>query len=570
MKSTKSISRAPVFRLLSLLLLVLPLLLPAVLTSCGDGGTSGSADDDGIAPGEYDTFGGGPPGGTLVVLADREPDQLNPLTFNSTPAYQAVHLMFRPLARRDSTLSGYSPDLAAAWHLEGDTMVVLDLRHDVFWDDGVRVTAADVVFTIERQRDPETASPRRTDVAAVTSVAARDSFTVAVGLSRTGLYAVNALLEVVPVPKHILGDVTPAELRNAPFGRRPVGNGFYRFGSWTSGQNLRLDVNADKPDGRASIDHIVMRFIPDISAAMTELMTGEGDLIPKLPPDHRRSVEAASNVRVYNGPRVRPAWLAWNTRRPPLDDNRVRTALLMAVDREEIVKALFGADGEVAWSPIPSALREHSPSVEPVPYDVAKAKQLLASAGWQDSDGDGIVDKAGKPLRIQADFISSDKVRADVLIAMQSMLRAIGVDLAPRAYESSTWVARLKDGTFEGSFWGWGWGPGVAGPNAEAVFHSRSIPPAGANFAAERDARVDALIDSILVVVDTASARPLWAELEQRLIDDAVYAPIYLDPELFAMHSRFRNVKFRGIEWVDDAPYWYVDPDERLPRDRSR
>ncbi|MGH7445353.1 MAG: hypothetical protein ACREKM_10770, partial [Longimicrobiales bacterium] len=130
--------------------------------------------------------------------------------------------------------------------------------------------------------------------------------------------------------------------------------------------------------------------------------------------------------------------------------------------------------------------------------------------------------------------------------------------------------SRLREGDFAGSFWGWGWGPGVLGSNAEMIFHSRSIPPGGPNFAASSNPRIDALIDSVLLIRDTTRARAVWAELEQLMIDDAVYAPIYLDPELFAIHSRFRNVRFRGIEWVEDAPYWYVDPAQRLPRDRTR
>jgi peptide/nickel transport system substrate-binding protein len=542
--------------------------LCAFLFACS--GDSSRGKDSGAPADNHATLGGGPPGGTLVVLADREPDQLNPLTFQSTPAYQAVHLMFRALARRDSTLSGYAPDLAQAWHLEPDSTLILDLRKDVFWDDGKHVTSDDVVFTIDRQRDPVTASPRKADVGAVVSANARDSFTVAVKLSRTGLYAVNALLEVVPVPKHLLANVPPAQLPNAPFNRKPVGNGFYHFVNWTPGQNLSLAVNATKPDGRAAIDRIVMRFIPDMNAAMTSLLTGEGDLVYKLPANQRANVAKSTTAKVYNGPRVRPAWIAWNTRRPPLDDPRIRRALLMAVDRPTLAKGLFGDVGEPALSPIPSALREHTPTVKPIPYDPDAARKQLELAGWRDTNGDGLLDHDGSPLHFEVEFISSDQTRQDVLVAMQSMLRRVGVDMAPRAFESTTWVSHLRAGTFTGSFWGWGWGPGVAGPNAEAVFHSRSIPPHGANFAAERNGRIDQLIDRVLVVQDTTSARPVWAELEQLLIDDAVYAPIYMDPELFAVNSRFKNVKFRGIEWVEDEPYWYIDPAQRLPRDRAR
>jgi peptide/nickel transport system substrate-binding protein len=549
--------------------LTVSLLVSIGLLACG-GGDDDARTAGGGARGEYNTYGGGPPGGMLVVMADREPDQLNPLTFNSTPAYQAVHLMFRALAARDSTLSNYAPDLATSWVLKENNTVELRLRNDVFWHDGRRVSAHDVVFTIERQRDPSTGSPRRGDVAAVVSAVARDSFTVDIQLDRGGLYTVNALLEVVPVPKHLLENVATAQMSNAPYNRNPIGNGFYRFGEWQAGRQLTLYADTAKPDGRAAIDRIVMRFIPDVNAAMTELLTGQGDLIYKLPTSQQQRARQSSTVQVYTGQRVRPAWIAWNTRRAPLDDRRVRRALLMGIDRATLAKGLFSGLGEPALSPIPVRLREHSPDVRPIPYDPQQAQQLLAQAGWRDSNRDGILDKGGRPLRIEIEFISSDQTRQDVLIAIQSMLRTIGVDVVPRAFESTTWVQHLREGSFAGSFWGWGWGPGVVGPNAEMIFHSRSIPPKGPNFAAARNARVDQLIDSVLVITDTARARHGWRQLEQELIDDAVYAPIFMDPELFAVNSRFKNVKFRGIEWVEDVPYWHVDPGMRLARDRAR
>jgi ABC-type transport system substrate-binding protein len=108
-----------------------------------------------------------------------------------------------------------------------------------------------------------------------------------------------------------------------------------------------------------------------------------------------------------------------------------------------------------------------------------------------------------------------------------------------------------------------GSGPGAMGPNAEIVFHSRSIPPNAANFGAARNSRIDQLIDTLLLTTDTARVRTIWAELEQLMIDDAVYAPIYMDPELFAVNARIKNVRFGGVEWVEDAPNWYVESAKR-------
>jgi peptide/nickel transport system substrate-binding protein len=548
-------------------------LLALALAACGGERAAPGAGGESVADGPgsgHATFTGAAPGGTVIVLADREPDDLNPLTYSSDPGYQAVHLIFRALAKRDSTLSGFQPDLARSWELSPDSgSLLVHLRNDVRWQDGVPVTAEDVVFTLARQKDPAVASPRKPDVAAAGEAVAVDSFTVRIPLRIRGPYAVNSLLELVPVPKHLLEAEEPGQIRFSGFSRRPVGNGFFRFGEWAAGQHLTLVASEEVPEGRAPLDRVIMRFVPDVNAAMTELLSGQGDMM-KVPTDQSQRVLASANVALYHAPRVRPAWIAWNVRRPPLDDVRVRRAIAMGLDRPALVAGLLGEQGEAALSPIPSTLREHSASSRPIPYDPEGAKRLLAEAGWIDTNGDGIADKGGRPLRIEVDYNNTDPTRQDMLVAMQSMLRGIGVDLVPRPFESTAWVTRLRSGNFEGSFWGWGWGPGVMGMNAEAIFHSRSIPPSGPNFAGYRSARVDALIDSTLVTYDTMRLRHLWAELEQQLIDDAVYLPIYLDPELFGVSKRVHNVRFRGIEWWEDVAYWNIPPDRRLPRDRVR
>ncbi|MGH7458691.1 MAG: ABC transporter substrate-binding protein [Longimicrobiaceae bacterium] len=533
------------------------------LAGCGE-----RAAREGGAQRDLSTLNGRPAGGTLVVLADREPDELNPLTYASHPASQVTHLIYRTLARRDSTLSNYRPDLALWWELTPDSSaVIVRLRDDVFWHDGRPVTAGDVAFTIESQRDERVASPRQADVGAVTGAQAVDSFTVRVELEEAGPYTVNALLHVMPVPRHLLQGVPPERLKFSRLARRPVGNGLFRFVEWRAGQSITLAANTEAPEGRPPLDRIVLRFVPEPSAALTELLSGQADLMMKLPPDFRERVERSERVRLAHTARVRPAWIAWNLDREPVDDRRVRRALLMGIDREALVGGLFGEEGRVAWSPIPPGLAEHSGSVEPVRFDPERARELLDQAGWRDRDGDGVRERAGRPLRLEVDYLSSDAVRRDVLVGMQAMLRRVGVELVPRPYESTAWVDRLYARDFVGSFWGWGWGPGVVGINAEMILHSRSIPPDGPNFIGYSDDRLDGWIDSVLVEFDPARSRELWRMIEQRVIDDAAYAPIYLDPELIGVHRRFRDAGLWGVEWWEDVHTWWVPPGRRLPRD---
>jgi peptide/nickel transport system substrate-binding protein len=548
-------------------------LLATALAACGGGGDNrggaakGGAGDEGVGAG-HPTFTGAAPGGTLIVLAEGDPDDLNPLTFDNTNSYQVVHLLFRALARRDSTLSNYVPDLLERWERPDSATVLLHVRPNLKWHDGRPVTAEDIVFTIERQQDSVTASPRQADVAAVTSARVVDPMTAEIKLNRTGPSTLNALLEVIPIPKHLLGSVPAADMRFNAFSQRPVGNGLFRFGNWQKGQQITLEANPDAPDKRPALDRITIRVVPDATARLTQLLNGEADLV-KLAPEQRKQAENARGVRLETAAQVRPGWIAFNQQKAPANDASVRRAFVMAVDRAAIVQAQFGPQGTPALSPIAPGLREHGKSVRPIPHDPAAARQLLEQAGWRDTNGDGIREKNGQPLHIDVEVSSADQVRNDMLIFMQQQLRQVGIDLGVRQFERTSWVERLRGREFTASFWGWGWGPGVMGPNAEMLFHSRSIPPNGPNFAGYSNPRVDALIDSILVQNDTTRYMALWGQLEQLLIDDAVYAPIFLDPEFYAVNQRFANVKMRGPEWWEDVIYWSVPENRRIPRDRA-
>jgi peptide/nickel transport system substrate-binding protein len=549
--------------------------LGLALAACGGGDSgasgapkSGGAGDEGVGAG-HPTFTGAAPGGTMIFLAEGDADDLNPLTFDNTQSYQVVHLLFRALARRDSTLSNYTPDLLERWEQPDSATVILKVRPNLKWHDGQPVTAEDVVFTIERQRDSTTTSPRMADVAAVTSARAIDPQTVEVRLNRTGPSTLNALLEVIPVPKHLLGNVSPTQLRFNAFSQKPVGNGLFRFGRWTKGQEIVVEANPDAPEGRPALDRIVIRVVPEATARLTQLLNGQGDAM-KVAPEQRGQLANARGVRLETAAQVRPGWIAFNQQKAPANDPAVRRAFLMALNRQQIVQAQFGEQGTPALSPIPPGLREHSADVRPIPHDPNGARQLLEQAGWRDANGDGIREKGGQPLRIAVEVSSADQMRKDMLIFMQQQLRQVGIDLQIQEMERASWVERLRGRQFTASFWGWGWGPGVMGPNAEMLFHSRSIPPNGPNFAGYSNPKVDGLIDQILVENDSTRARGLWRQLEQQVIDDAVYAPIFLDPEFYAVNQRFANVKFRGPEWWEDAIYWSIPENRRLPRDRTQ
>ncbi|HEX2211559.1 MAG TPA: ABC transporter substrate-binding protein, partial [Longimicrobium sp.] len=443
------------------------LMLVLAAAACGGGGGDRpnggeGAGDEGVGAG-HPTFTGAAPGGTLIFLAEGDADDLNPLTFDNTQSYQIVHLLFRALARRDSTLSNYVPDLLESWERPDPATVILKVRPNLRWHDGQPVTAEDIVFTIQRQQDSTTASPRQADVGAVTSVRAVDPRTVEVKLNRTGPSTLNALLEVIPVPRHLLQNVEPAQMRFHAFSQNPVGNGLFKFGNWTKGQQITVVANPDAPEGRPALDRIVVRVVPDATARLTQLLNGEADAM-KIAPEQREQLQNARGITLHTAAQVRPGWIAFNQQRPPVNELAVRRAFLMAINREQIVQAQFGEQGTPALSPIAPGLREHSADVRPIPYDPNAARQTLEQAGWRDTNGDGIREKNGQPLRIEVEVSSADQTRKDMLIFIQQALRQVGIDLSIQEMERASWVERLRGRQFMASFWGWGWGPGVMGP----------------------------------------------------------------------------------------------------------
>jgi peptide/nickel transport system substrate-binding protein len=336
--------------------------------ACGGGGgdAGGGAEAEKAPPGGYQTFGGGPPGGTLIVLWDREPDNLNPLTFDASPSYNLVHLMFRALARRDSTLSNYVPDLLESWQVNGSTVVMQGAPRPQV----ARREAGDRGRRGVHHRAPEdenVGSPRKPDVEGVESVRMVDSMTVEARLSRMSPAAVNALLEVIPVPKHILKDVAPAQMRFHSFGREPVGNGLYRFGRWEQGKQVTVNANTTALGGRPSIDRIIVRNVPEPSARLTSLLNGEGDLA-KVSADQKGRVESSQAVKLHHTPRVRPGWIAWNVDKEPVSDIRVRQAFLMSINRPALVRGLLGDGGRAGAVADPAraaralARRAHHPA----------------------------------------------------------------------------------------------------------------------------------------------------------------------------------------------------------------
>src|SRR5690606_284876 len=159
-----------------------------------------------------------------------------------------------------------------------------------------------------------------------------------------------------PVPRHLLEGVAPADLRNAPFNRNPVGSGPYRFVEWRANDRLVLERNPDFPEalgGPPALDRLVFRVVPEPATLLTELLTGGLHVDIPVVPDQAARIEANPNLELFSFPSRTVYFIGWNTRREPFTDARVRRAMTLAIDRQEIITALLEGYGSPATSTIP-------------------------------------------------------------------------------------------------------------------------------------------------------------------------------------------------------------------------
>jgi len=499
-------------------------------------------------------------GGTLIVGFEADADALNPVVSSTVGASDVYGNLFIYLCRITPDMQSYTPWGARSWEFSDDRKTLtFHLRDDVYWHDGVKMTADDVEYSFRIHKDPAVAWATIRWLDNIESVTAVDSFTVVVKFSKVYPYQLTDANVFRPLPKHLLEHIPPEEMKNAEFNRNPVGNGPFKFKKWVPQQYIELVANDDYFLGRPNLDRIVFKIVPDPTNLLTQLETGEIDFYHHFPPSAYERLSRNPNLRIYKFPSRSYTYIGWNCAREPFSNPKVRRALNMAIDRREIIDALCYGLAEPVNGHFLSWLWAHDPDLEAPPYDPARAKRLLAEEGWSDSDGDGWLDKDGKRFEFELLTNENNELRKDIVVMVQSKLKEIGVKVNARSMEWTSFVSRLQnEKDFDAAVSGWSVSIKA---DLRSHFHSRSIENKF-NYISYSNPEVDSLIDAAVMELDRAEAKKLWSEAQQIILDDAPYCFLFNLDDLNALHKRFKNVKMVTYGWDYNLPEWYVPADE--------
>ncbi len=531
--------RSPFKPVLSPLLFLIPLLV-----GCGDGGVDGEAGDP-------------VDGGTAVIAFAEDPDVLNPLIYQSASSGQILVLLQEGLVEMGEDMA-YHPHIAREWIFSPDSLTVTVPLRPWSWSDGRPVTANDVATSFSLYMDPLVASPRSGGrLANISRVTARDSATVVYEFRERRADQVPALGHFL-FPAHRVAGLDRAAPGAWPLNEDPVCTGPYVLSGWRRGQDLVLARNETYPGPRSRLDRLVFRIIPNKTAAIVELETGGVDFVENIPPHDARRLADGGDIDLQRIDSRLVGQIYWNLESPLFADRRVRKALSHAIDRSIFVDGLLGGFGVAAASPLPPAVWAYDETLAPDAHDPELARRLLAEAGWSDSDGDGIVDRDGRPLRFAMTARKGDPVRENGLQVIRDNLLRVGVEVETRVMEFSSCIAQVRSGDFE-SYLG--------------IFSARLAVDPSALYASDAfdrfnyghyaSAVADSLLATALSLTDRAAAKPVWDAFQRQIAHDQPLCFLYY-PETIVGHSRrLRDVKPHVLSPYQNVTEWWIAPADR-------
>ena len=525
------------------------LIASCLITSCGKP-TQDATDYNQVYPSQT--------GGTLIDATIGEPSGLIYMVAGESAAAAISGNIFNKLLKYDKNLD-LEGELAESWIISPDQKTItFKLKPNLKWADGKPLTSEDVLFTWKLVTDEKTRSPYASDYQLVKQAEAPDAQTFSVTYENAYAPALDSWSGLQILPKHLL---EKQDIHTTAFARKPVGSHYYQLDSWSHGENLKLSRNPTSVLGPANIDKLVTRIIPDNSAQFLELMADNIDSMGLDPIKYSRIIPARPELQkklaLYKELGNSYTYMGFNLKHKPFDDVRVRKAINYAIDKQEIIDGVYLGLGINIASPYKPGTRWSNPELKPYPYDVAKAKALLKEAGFVDSDGDGIVERDGKPFAFEI-ITNQNKEREKSAVLIQRRLKDVGIDVQIRAIEWASFISRfIKTGDFDVVVLGWGLG---LDPDQFNIWHSSQNQPGQFNFINYNNPKIDALLEQGRLELNPDKRMKIYHEFAKELLEDSPIVYLSAGYGLTAIHKRVKGIDSpappAGIGY--NSQEWYI------------
>ncbi|HEX6087640.1 MAG TPA: ABC transporter substrate-binding protein, partial [Thermoanaerobaculia bacterium] len=505
-------------------------------------------------------------GGTLVRRLESDVTTLNP-HINATSYDRHVEdYLFTPIVYLDQDLQAI-PGLADSWEiLEGGKLYRFELNDKATFADGTRVKASDVVFSLRKVLDPTSEALQiiggfeYLDLARTRAV---DDDTVEVAFRETLAPQLLRFNDIMVLPEHIY---SKGSFRN-DFNSIAVGSGPYRLVRRDPGKEIVLERRDDYWREKPPLKSVIFKVISDNGTAWNALRRGDIDEARMTSDLWFRERENPAHTAAIDFRRfytMNYNFITWNSRASNLADKRIRNALAMCVPLDALVKDLYHGTARAMSGPFTPDDFAYNPTVPVTRHDLPAAKRLLTNAGWLDSDADGIVDRNGKPLKVEMILMAGQASTLQFGQMIQAEMRKIGVDLDLVVLDFSSAIKRIVDGDYQSAYLGFELD---SDPDPFNILHSSQIPPRGQNFARYSNPEVDRLIVQARSELDREKRKDMYWRIHELVAADQPYTFTVQVSSKWGLSKRVKGVDVsRGYglyRWFPGPLAWWIPRDQR-------
>lgn len=436
--------------------------------------------------------------------------------------------IYETLATRDPKTQQILPLLATNWEKHGDTAWIFHIRKGVKFHDGAPLTAADVKFSLDRARDPKISQAAASVKLGRVDVV--DDYTV-----RVTTVGIDPLALTRVADLGFIGEKAYFDRAGAPeFGLKPIGTGPYKFVRWDKGSQVVMTANDGYWGGPVPIKNLTFKFIPDAATRVAALLSGEVDIAAEIPPELGARIDSSPNASISSqtDPMSVGVWL--KPLAAPLNNRTVRQALNYAVNKDAIVKTIWAGRATALGSPLFPGIFGYDPAVKPYPYDPAKARAMLAQAGYPNGfTFHTDVPIGGVPLAKEAaEAVAGDLARVGVKMEMRTLEWASFLKnvFTPRSEATAeSMVLYIKTPSLDGD--------GILSP----TFPCDAVYPAGWNWGVYCNPQVDKLIATEAHALSPKVRERVMGQISQMLHDDAPWIYLYAPTQQFGVK--------KGLPW---------------------
>ena len=502
-------------------------------------------------------------GGTITIGHSSIPDIINPILTSETISVNLMNLIFSSLIKFDEARRPV-PDLARSWKISEDGLVwTFFIRDDVEFHDGHPLTAHDVEFTYRSIIDPRNSVPWAKRYELIDRIELEGDYILRIVLKHPFAPFMSRLDREI-APRHLLEDVE--EFRNASFNQRPVGSGPFKLVDWTEDNTIMLDANRKyfRKD-RPILDRLIFKAYPDRQTALQAIAQGEMDIALGLAASDLLFAGKSRTFRVYSAAGAFYYAVIFNLKDQILKDIKVRKALDHAVNRSSIIENQLKGHGQICSGPFGVNSWAYNPNVKPTCYDVERTRELLAQAGWVDTDGDDILDRDGEPFEISLTVPNISDMLERIAKAIRTQLMKVGIRVKLEYVDDS----ELYETPFQAAIFML---TTADDPEDKCrPWHSKS---GNTNLTSYENSFVDDLMDTGRQERDLEKRKGIYHKIHEMIHDDCPAIFLATAFEYIGSNYRFRNDRFSSmLHFLTTMKDWQIVNEEEesvVPERRER